>query len=121
MTTKVTWRENFPKTLVGWIGVDAGLCWIGDPCYVLPDEDDTENPGSDWEKFCDAFRSGGPRATLVGKRTVVQSFPYGNGSEGLGVCVVTGNSDGYYPVEADIEDGRVKSITVTFVEDEGDD
>jgi len=106
--------------VIGWIGVDAGLCWIGDPSYVLPDEDDTENPGADWEKFCDAFQSG-PRATLVGKRTVAQSFPYGNGGEGLGVCVVTGNGDGVYPVEADIEDGRVKSVLITFIEDEEND
>jgi hypothetical protein len=32
--------------LIGRIGADAGLCWIGDPCYVLPD-DASQNPGAD--------------------------------------------------------------------------
>ena len=97
--------------VIGWIGVDAGLCWIGDPSYVLPDEDDTENPGADWGKFVEQldFDRAGP---------IVKSFSYGNGGEGLGVCVETGMGDGYYPVEADIEDGRVKSVLITFIEDE---
>ena len=29
---------------LGHISVDAGLCWIGDPCYVLPSDAD-KNPG----------------------------------------------------------------------------
>ncbi len=25
---------------IGQIGVDAGLCWIGDPCYILHKEEE---------------------------------------------------------------------------------
>jgi len=46
------------KKHIGNIGVDAGLCWIGDPCYVLP-EDSHECTGEaihDWGVFCDIMR-----------------------------------------------------------------
>jgi hypothetical protein len=98
MTTKI----------IGHIGVDAGLCWIGDPSYILPDGAG-ENPGVDWGKFCDVLGDDWP---------VAKSFAYKKGHEGLGVCVNTGYGDGFYPVEADIEGGRIKSVTVTFIEDE---
>ena len=26
------------KIKIGSIGVDAGMCFIGDPCYTLPDD-----------------------------------------------------------------------------------
>ena len=35
---------------VGLIGVDAGLCWLGDPCYcVTPDADN--HPTQTWIEF----------------------------------------------------------------------
>lgn len=44
------------------------------------------------------------------------------GHEGVGVVTSSGYGDGFYPVIADIDDksGRVKSITVVFMEDEDD-
>ena len=89
-------RENIMRKLIGNIGVDSGSCWVGDPCYVLPD-DARHNPGEDWDEFC--------RAML---RSSHKEFP-------AGVCVSTGYGDGEYPVHAVIKDGVVQSIEVTFV------
>ena len=97
--------------LVGHIGVDAGLCWIGDPCYVLPDHS-KDVPG-DWSAFCEMLGDDSP---------TLKSFRYRAGHEGLGVCVSTGYGDGFYPVTAEIgDDGRVRSVTVKFIgDDDGD-
>jgi hypothetical protein len=45
------------------------------------------------------------------------------GHEGLAVVSGTGYGDGVYPVIADISDksGRVKSITIVFIDDVDDD
>lgn len=98
------------RELVGHIGVDAGLCWIGDPCYILHTEDGVPRSlGRSWEEFCD---------TLEGMKTHKQ-FNYDLGHEGLGVVVSTGDGDGCYPVYATInKDGRVASVTVEFIGDE---
>jgi len=94
---------------IGEIGVDAGLCWIGDPCYcVTPDAN--EHPAETWPDFCDMLEQGeGP---------TIQQFNYKRGHPGLGVCVSTGYGDGVYPVTAKIVNGRVASVTVTFIDDE---
>lgn len=96
---KETWRK------VGGIGVDAGLCWVGDPCYVLH-KTKAERPkeiGKDWHAFCDS---------LNGQAT---QFNYDAGHAGLGVCVSTGYGDGTYPVMARFgEEGRVMEIRVVF-------
>ena len=92
---------------IGFIGVDAGLCWIGDPCYVLPDDSSEREVVKDWGEFCDVMQD----------QTHV-SWSYTAGHEGLGVCVSTGG-DGCYPVVADIgEDGSIRSVTITFEEEE---
>jgi hypothetical protein len=91
---------------VGNIGVDAGLCWIGDPCYILP-EDRTENVGKDWPDFC---------RKIAGRDHY--SFDYRLGHEGVGVCVSTGWGDGTYPVYIERgEEGRIASATVVFMRD----
>ncbi len=48
---------------------------------------------------------------------------YEAGHPGVGVVTSSGYGDGVYPVVADIDDktGRVKSITVVFIDDEEDD
>jgi len=92
---------------IGEIGVDAGLCWIGDPCYcVTPDAD--EHPAETWSEFC---------GLLGNEHPTIQQFNYKLGHPGLGICVSTGFGDGVYPVTAEIIDGRVASVTVTFIED----
>lgn len=87
---------------IGYIGVDAGLCWVGDPCYILHKEKLPETLGKDWSDFC----------TKLGDD--VTKFNYELGHEGLGVCVSTGYGDGLYPVYANIEKGLVRGIWVDF-------
>jgi hypothetical protein len=41
MKTTDDWIE------IGKIGIDAGLVWIGDPCYLQADE--PLNPLADWD------------------------------------------------------------------------
>jgi len=108
---------------VGMIGVDAGLCWVGDPCYIHPDLDEKKPSlpkefGQTWSEFCDILWKKSP----PDKPTVAQ-FNYDLGHKGLGVCVSTGYGDGTYPVYIEmIKDEqwgeRIKSLTVVFIEDE---
>ena len=88
------------KKKVGTIMIDAGLLWLGDPCYVLPD-DSNHNPGADWDAFC---------KTMMDTRS-----PTAHNFNGIGVCVSTGYGDGEYPVTAEIKNGRVHSVTVKFI------
>jgi hypothetical protein len=92
------------KKLIGKIGVDAGMVWLGDPCYILPD-DATERPGL-WKRLRSAMGNK-PHASLN----------YQLGHEGVGVCVSSGHGDGEYSVYADIQDGIVHSVKVVFIGD----
>tara|TARA_R100000315_G_scaffold58079_1_gene33046 strand:- start:265 stop:690 length:426 start_codon:yes stop_codon:yes gene_type:complete len=124
---------------IGYIRIDAGLCWIGDPCYVIAK--DCEYGWEDWASFCQSLnqdkntREQDPLLALETAvsfnydRTIVQkesglelhdAAPDRCGNtdinrEGLGVCVGTGYGDGAYPVTARFnEEGRVVSVTVNF-------
>lgn len=91
----------------GTIGVDAGLCWVGDPCYILHADEKPKAIGRDWSDFCNR---------LSGDQPTVQQFHYDLGHAGLGVCVSTGYGDGGYPVEVRYSDeGRVAELRVTFI------
>lgn len=88
---------------VGIIGVDAGLCWIGDPCYCIT-PDCTDHPAETWSEFCDKISDGN-----------YTQFKYKLGHNGLGVCVQSGYGDGSYPVFIKrTDDGRVKEVKVVF-------
>ena len=93
---------------VGEIGVDAGLCWIGDPCYcVTPDAD--SHPAPTWGEFCDKL------GALEKNGAAQWDFPLGHA--GLGVSVSTGYGDGCYPVYVRrAKDGRVAEVKVVFIE-----
>ena len=92
----------------GIVGVDAGLIWIGDPCYVVT-PDCTEHPAQSWSEFCDQIPSG----------TVCKQFNFRAGHEGLGVCVSTYMGDGCYPVYVDRDiAGRIRAVMVRFDEPE---
>ena len=92
---------------VGEIGVDSGLVWIGDPCYVLHKGDNGyKDLGTSWGDFCDKVYDG--------KDPVMKSFGT------LGACVASGLGDGVYAVKALVQEvrgcgPRVCAIQVTFV------
>lgn len=99
---------------IGEISVDAGLCWVGDPCYFWPKDNGELSSVSqdigDWREFC---------------MKIAQS-PYAikrhTSFDGLGVVVSSALGDGNYPVYAEIDDkGLVVSMTVKFLEDKEDD
>lgn len=107
MKTKPTSRRQ-----IGEIGVDAGLCWIGDPCYILHADPAPKAIGQDWGAFCDILHEGDLYPTC-------KQFNYDLGHPGLGVVVSTGYGDGVYPVFAEFNDeGRVARVCVEFIADD---
>jgi hypothetical protein len=100
---------------IGEIGVDAGLCWIGDPCYILHAQEPPQAIGRDWGEFCDILNRAGQYPTAM-------QFHYDLGHPGLGVVVSTGYGDGVYPVYAELnEEGRVARVLVEFIAPEEED
>ena len=98
------------RKLIGEIGVDAGLCWIGDPCYIFGEKRPKEI-GKDWDDFCEQLKAKG----MWGDQQTAQ-FNYDLGHAGLGILTSTGYGDGGYPVYATFnEDGRVAKIEVEFI------
>lgn len=91
---------------IGTIYVDAGLCWVGDPCYVIGK--DASHGVKKWSDFCEKLwesRGDGQHAEPLGK--------------GVGHAISTGYGDGEYPVFVEYGDeGRVKKIVIEFMEDE---
>jgi hypothetical protein len=113
---------------VGEIGVDAGLCWIGDPCYVLPlphsknsGIESLDAPkqlpkefGDSWIEFCRKLED-----KLEQSHQPAAQFNYDAGHSGLGVCLGnTGYGDGVYDVLIlKNEEGRIKEAKIVFIED----
>ena len=93
---------------VGTIGVDAGICWIGDPCYILHKTEDERQDmatelGLTWDQFCDKLREN------------VTQFNFPVGHPWLGVVVSTGYGDGTYPVFVRYNgDGQIMEAKVVF-------
>jgi hypothetical protein len=95
--------------LLGTVDVDAGMLWIGDPCYVLHREEGLPSTvGKDWAAFC----------ALTSDSRVTKFGHAGGEGEGLGLAVGTGYGDGTYPVFGRIEHGRVLELHVVFAEPE---
>ena len=82
------------RFFVGSIGVDAGLVWLGDPCYI---KDHPElHDESKWQDFCMNMRD------LPGEK-------YG------GVCTHTNFGDGEYPCYVSFDsDGSPTKLEVIF-------
>ena len=101
-------EKYMPKRVkIGVVGIDAGLCWIGDPSYILHTGRLPKDIGKDWDDFCDR----------LGKAPTKAQFKDDDGKAGLGVCVSTGYGDGLYPVfvEYDADIGKIARVTVEFI------
>lgn len=96
---------------IGVIGVDSGLVWIGDPCYIHKDKKELPKEwGKDWSEFIKRIKGNH------------QQFNYDLDHAGLGVLVSSYGGDGVYPVIAELDsEGRVERVTIDFMkEPEGD-
>lgn len=93
---------------IGNVSVDAGLMWIGDPCYIIHAEKVAKSLGNDWIEFAHGLRGQDFR-----------EYSHDSGAGGLGVVVGSFGGDGVYPVYAETnERGRVLRVTVEFEESE---
>lgn len=101
-------REKDKWVKVGVIGVDAGICWVGDPCYVLPRKSDGE-PGLDYDDMLKRLSDGEEK-----NGNLPVQFNYAAGHPGMGVCSSTGCGDGMYPVYARLVGTRVEELRVVF-------
>lgn len=103
--------------LAGYINVDSGNCWVGDPCYILHTDQTQLGLGNDWGDFCKLLED---REYFECNNQSIEFY--------LGCMCSTGFGDGRYPVYVEIEDHgdwgkRVRRLIVDFIppEDTDDD
>lgn len=94
------------RELIGHVGVDAGLMYIGDPCYEIG-SDASEKFAGTWSDFCNLLGSSEDNGIL--------KLPYKLGHEGKAVVVSSGYGDGTYPVYVERKDGRIARVIVDFM------
>jgi hypothetical protein len=90
-------RSRNSRKLLGYVNVDAGLIYIGDPSYLIG----SELGAMPWDQFLE---------TYIGAETEL-AYPV---EDGTAIVTTTGYGDGIYPVYATIRDGRVMAITISF-------
>jgi hypothetical protein len=78
---------------IGQIGVDAGLVWLGDPCYI--DSNDTP-PFDNWPRFCEQ----------------VEGVTHRQFKEGMAVSPAHG--DGVYHVYAVMDGPSIRGVLIDF-------
>jgi hypothetical protein len=99
-------KRNTDWEEVGTMGVDAGLCWVGDPCYSI--SKDASHVWEKWSDFCEELRK-------QDEQSATQVYCFDSG-----IAVSTGYGDGEYPVFIKRnKDGRIAAIKVIFIDDEG--
>jgi len=106
--------------LAGYFCVDAGICWIGDPCYwITPDA--RHHPARDWGEFC-AKTIDKDIAVFDFDGNVVSQKDAEKGEGGLGIMVHTGWGDGQYPVWVRHgAEGRIMEVRIVFDDIEEED
>lgn len=101
---------------IGYVHVDAGMVFVGDPCYTMPDDAHLRDQVADWSKFCDAI--------IEDLQEKGYASPLKNEyiSEGLGLVVESGYGDGTYSVyiERDPHEGRPARLIVEFISEDDD-
>lgn len=92
--------------IVGYIDVDSGTVFVGDPCYTHTQ--DAEHTFPSWYEYCDeSFRPENKVAPGV-------VAPY-DGKKGIGLEISTAWGDGSYPVSVTRDaENRITSVKVHF-------
>lgn len=98
------------KILVGEVGVDSGLIWVGDPCYIIHSKHGTPGYiGKNWGEFCSMMSESCPPQ--------MRQFKYALGHACFGVCATSGYGDGYYPVYAYInKENMITKLEINFID-----
>jgi len=103
---------------VGEVGVDSGLVFVGDPCYIKHDDRLTDE--SKWNQFCDYHhKDDGRPKELVATRTLP------NGKEATDIngnviqynigCIISDfGGDGGYDCFVTYNNGLVTKMEVVF-------
>ena len=88
---------------VGQAGVDSGLIWIGDPCYVV--SKDASHVFPSWKKFCNMLDKG--------DNSQVKQW-----DTNLGVSVQSGVGDGLYDVFVKRDrEGNIAEAKIVFIDE----
>jgi len=100
------------RKLIGTVGIDAGMLYLGDPCYVI----DKPLGRKTWDDFMrDLYATsadGGEAQWWHVNATISETSPR---TFPAGMVVTTGYGDGEYPVEVTLDkNGRITSVTVRF-------
>lgn len=101
-------RKRCQHKVIGHLGVDAGLMYFGDPCYI---PEDTVN---DWDRFLDKHITDQTAIIKDAAWAVDRRGPSADEGIDFGIVVRSGMGDGIYPVIATICDGHVVRITIDF-------
>lgn len=102
------------RVQIGTVGIDAGMLYLGDPCYVI----DAGLGKKPWGEFLDDTYKSQPDGSNALWWSVEGTLPNPAYKFTAGHVVTTGWGDGEYPVEVTLnKDGRVASVTVTFIRD----
>ena len=101
-------RIRTRRVQIGTVGVDAGMIYIGDPCYCI----DAPLGRRAWDQFLREIA--GPDGYLESYATVEGETATGNRFP-AGVVCVSGAGDGEYPVYAEFTaDGLIARVTIDF-------
>jgi hypothetical protein len=100
---------------VGNIWVDAGVVWVGDPCYSITG--DAEYAPKTWHEFCNQTFDEKAKITDGVTAPLKQGEKY---EPGLGLEISSGFGDGSYPVYVKYSDEgewgkRVSAVIVDFL------
>jgi len=113
-------RARLGRELIGRVGVDAGMIYCGDPCYIHhtplghtgDDPDDVH-----WREFLKGIETPG-HDYMLDHATVMGTLPNGITKFPAGVCLISGEGDGEYPVYVTRnKEGLIASVTIEFIKE----
>lgn len=96
---------------IGTVGIDAGMLYLGDPCYFI------ERPlgAMPWGTFLETmYEATGEKENAAYWPVRMKYAETDPRAFQAGMVVTTGDGDGEYPVYAVIKDGRVRRVVIDF-------